>query len=80
MLDDGEEGEGGGLPPAGVGRRDTHFRDVLDGVRGLGTGLAPPGGEDRRSLEWNRGVQGLPAGVVWGLQGPSDWDQPRPGE
>jgi len=67
MLDDGKEGEGGGLPPAGSGGRITHFREVPDEQRGLGTGLVPPGGEDRQSLEWNQGVKGLPGGgVVWG--------------
>jgi len=43
-------------------------------------GLVPPGGEDRQSLEWNWGVEGLREGVVWGSRGPSDWDPPRSGE
>jgi len=77
MLDDRKEGEGGGLSPAVLGGRVTHFRDVPDEVSGLETGLVPPGGEDRQSLEWNRDMEGQPKGVVWGLQGPSDWYPPR---
>jgi len=80
MLNDGKEGEGGGLPPARLRGQVTDFRDAPDERRGLGTGLAPPGGEGRQSLEWNRGVEGLPERVAWGLRGPSDWDPPRSGE
>jgi len=76
MLYDRKEGKGGDLPPAGFWGRVTHFRDVPDELRGLGMGLVPPGGEDHQSLEWNRGVEGLPEGVVWVLRGPSDWDPP----
>jgi len=76
MLDDGKEGKGGGLP-SGLGVRLTHFRDIPDEPRGVGTGLVPTGGEDRESREWNWGLEGLPEGVVWGLRGPSDWDPPR---
>ena len=65
MLDDGQEGEGGGLPPAGSGGRVNHFLNVPDELRGLGTGLVPPGGEDRPSLGWNCGAEGVPEGVVW---------------
>ena len=67
MLDDRKEGEGGGLPPAGLEGRVTQFRSVPDEMRGLGSGLVPAGGEDRPSLEWNRGVEGLPEAVVRGL-------------
>jgi len=63
MLDDGIEGEGGGLPLAGLGGHVTHFRDVPDELRGLGMGLAPPGGADHQSLEWIRGVEALSEGV-----------------
>jgi len=79
MLDDGKEGKGGGLPPVVFWGRVTHFQDVPDELKGLGTGLVPPGGENRQSLEWNRGVEGLPQGVVWGLQGPCYWDPPCSG-
>jgi len=67
MLDEGKEGEGGGLPPAGFWGRVTHFWDVPDELRVLGSGFVLPGGEDCQSLEWNRGVEGLLDGVVWGL-------------
>jgi len=77
MLNHGKEGEGEGVPPAGLGGRGTRFREVPDNLRGLGTGLAPPRGEDSQSLEWNRGEEGLPEEVVRVLRGPSDWDPPR---
>jgi len=80
MLDDGKEGEGGGLPPARLGWRVTHFQDIPDELRGPGTGAAPPGGKDRQTLEWSRGAEALPEGVVWGSRGPSDWDPPHSGE
>jgi len=80
MLYDREEGKGGGLHAAGFWGRVTHSRGVPDELRGLGTGLVPPGGENRQSLESNQSVVGLPEGVVWGLRGPSDWDPPRTGE
>jgi len=80
MVNDGKGGEGGGQPPAGLGGQITHFRDVSDDQRGRGMGLIPPGGEDRQSLEWNRGVEDLPEGVVRELRGPAEWDPPRPGE
>jgi len=51
MLDDRKVGEEGGLPPAGREGRVTHFRNVPDGLRVLGRGLIPPGGEDRQRLE-----------------------------
>ena len=51
MLDDGEEGEGGGRPPAGLGGAVIYSRDAPDELRGLGTGLVPPGEEDHESLE-----------------------------
>ena len=66
VLNDGKKGEGGGRPPTGRGGRVTHFWDVLDELKGLGTGLAPPGGEGHQSLGCNRGTWALPGGVVWG--------------
>jgi len=80
MLDEAKEGKGAGLPPSGLGGRIPHFQDVPDELRGLGKGLVPAGGEDRQTLEWTRGVEGLLEGVVWGLRGPSEWDPPRSGE
>jgi len=58
MLDDGKEGEAGGLPPAGLGGPVIHFRDVPNRPKGLGTGWVSPAGEDSPSLEWNQGVEG----------------------
>ena len=80
MFDDGKEGEGGGWPPPGSGGRVTHFGEVHDEPRELGTGLLPPAGDDCQSLEWNWGMEGWPEGVVWGLPGPSDRDERRSGE
>jgi len=74
MLNDRKEGDRGGQPPAGSEGRVTHFWDLPDGLRGLGMGLVPPGGEDRQSLMWNRSVERLPEGVLSGLRGPSGWD------
>jgi len=67
MLYDGKEAKGGGQPPSGFCGRVTHYRDVPYELRGLGTGLVPPGGEAHQSLEWNRGVPGLLEGVVLGV-------------
>jgi len=80
MLNHRKEGESGGWPPGGLGGRVTPFRDAPDELRELGTGLVPEGREDCQSLEWNRGVEGLPEGVVWGLRGLSLWDLPGSGE
>jgi len=80
MLDDGKEGEGGGLPPDGLGGQVTHFWDVPNKLRGLETGLGPAEGEDRQSQEWSRGAEGVPEGAVWGSRAPSDWDPPPSGE
>ena len=64
MVDDGKEGEEGGVPPTGLRGRVTPFRDVPDELRGQQTGLVPAGEEDRQSLEWNRNAEGLAEVVV----------------
>jgi len=66
MFNDGKEGEGGCLPPAALGGRVTNFQGVPDQLRGLEIGVVAQGGEDRQSLEWSRGAEGLPEGAVWG--------------
>ena len=51
MLNDGKKGRGGGQPRSRGRRRGAikHYRDEPDVLEVQGKGLAPPGGEDRRS-------------------------------
>jgi len=68
MLYDEKKGKGGGLPPAGLGGRVTHFRYVPDKLRRLGTGLVPLGGEDRQSLKWNQAWRACLGGLSGGYE------------
>jgi len=49
-LNDRKEGKLVGQPPVRLEGRVTHFRDVWDDQRVLGTGLVSPGGEDPKAL------------------------------
>ena len=73
MLNDGETCRSRGWPFS-RGRRHgliIHYRDEPEDGEGLEIGSVPPGGVDRRNLEWCQDVQrGQLGGPLWGLLGP----------